>query len=249
MSLLAFDRVSFGYNGRPVLRDASFAIEEGEAWALVGPNGAGKSTLLRLAMGILQPASGAVLLGGKPLAGVRPREAAKSVAMVPQSMELPFAFTVGQVVAQGRTPYLGTLRGAGERDRAAVERALALTDTAQFRDRIFNELSGGERQRVKIALALAQEPRLLLLDEPTQSLDLGRQRELMGLLGLLQGEGVTLLATMHDLHHIPGNFARVLLLSPGGRLESGSPDVLQDAARVEALFAIAPFGREAGCGL
>ena len=233
--LLQFDSVSFSYGGRAVLREASFAVAEGEAWALVGPNGAGKTTLLKLAMGLLRPSSGAVLLRGKPPNG---RDAAKSAAMVPQALELAFDFTAGQVVAQGRTPYLGMLRGPGEGDRAAVERALARTDTARFRDRAFHELSGGERQRVKIALALAQEPRLLLLDEPTQSLDLGRQRELMALLGRLRREDVTLLATMHDLHHIPGNFSRVLLLEAGGRIESAQPDVLLDTARVEALFAM-----------
>jgi len=131
-------------------------------------------------------------------------------------------------VEQGRTPYLGLLAGFKRRDRQALERALELADVASLRNRIFNELSGGERQRVKIALGLAQEPRLLLLDEPTQNLDLGRQLELLGLIRTLSDEGVTILAAMHDLQLIEGTFSSVLLLEPSQEPRKGRPqDILQ----------------------
>jgi iron complex transport system ATP-binding protein len=141
---------------------------------------------------------------------------------------VPFDFTVQQIVEQGRTPYLGLFSGLKRPDRKAVERALELAAVTSIRNRIFNELSGGERQRVKIALGLAQEPRLLLLDEPTQNLDLGRQLELLDCIRLLNDEGLTILAAMHDLQLIPGTFSSVLLLGPDLEVRQGRPqDILQ----------------------
>ena len=154
------------------------------------------------------------------------------VALVPQRFEVPFDFTVEQIVEQGRTPYLGLFSGFSRQDRIAVERALDLTNVTSLRKRIFNELSGGERQRVKIALGLAQEPRLLLLDEPTQNLDLGRQLELLAYVRVLNDEGVTILAAMHDLQLIPGAFSSVLLLGPDQEVRKGDP---QDILRPEIL--------------
>jgi ABC-type cobalamin/Fe3+-siderophores transport system ATPase subunit len=159
---------------------------------------------------------------------------------VPQHLELPFEFTVQQVVEQGRTPYIGMLRGPGRSDRMAVDRALDLADVSSLRHRIFNELSGGERQRVKIALGLAQEPRLLLLDEPTQNLDIGRQVELIDLLHFLRDEGITILASMHDLHLVDKNFSTVLLLSPGQPLASGSPEQMLKPSILEHAFQCPP---------
>jgi iron complex transport system ATP-binding protein len=132
------------------------------------------------------------------------------------------------------------LRGPGRSDRLAVDRALDLADVSGLRHRIFNELSGGERQRVKIALGLAQEPRLLLLDEPTQNLDIGRQVELIDLLHFLRDEGITILASMHDLHLVDKNFSTVLLLSPGQPLASGSPEQMLKPSILEHAFQCPP---------
>jgi iron complex transport system ATP-binding protein len=226
--LLEFVDVSFSYEQRPVLGNVRFALEQGECAALIGPNGIGKTTLLRLAAGVLRCSSGIVSLAGRKLASLPRGEAARLVALVPQRFEVPFDFTVEQIVEQGRTPYLGLFAGFKHRDRQALERALELADVASLRHRIFNELSGGERQRVKIALGLAQEPRLLLLDEPTQNLDLGRQLELLGLIQTLRDEGVTILAAVHDLQLIEGTFSSVLLLEPNHELRMGRPqDILQ----------------------
>jgi iron complex transport system ATP-binding protein len=226
--LLQLTDVSFSYERHSVLEDVSFTVEAGECAALIGPNGIGKTTLLRLAAGLLPCSRGTVSLAGSRLDTLRRREAARLVALVPQRFEVPFDFTVEQIVEQGRTPYLGLLTGFKPRDRRVVERALELADAASLRNRIFNELSGGERQRVKIALGLAQEPRLLLLDEPTQNLDLGRQLELLDCIRALNNEGVTILAAMHDLQLISGAFSSVVLLEPGHEARKGRPqDILQ----------------------
>jgi ABC-type cobalamin/Fe3+-siderophores transport system ATPase subunit len=239
-SLLRLSDVHFKYQDHSVLRQASFDIEEGSCSALIGTNGVGKTTLLRIAAGTLRPVSGSVLLRGRRMETIPLKEIARTIALVPQQLELPFEFTVQQVVEQGRTPYIGMLRGPGRDDREAVDRALALTDLSSLRHRIFNELSGGERQRVKIALGLAQQPRLLLLDEPTQNLDIGRQVELIDLLHFLRDEGITILASMHDLHLVDKNFSTVLLLSPGEPLIIGSPEQLLKPSVLEHAFQCPP---------
>jgi iron complex transport system ATP-binding protein len=239
-SLLRLSSVHFDYQGQSVLRQTTFDLEEGSCSALIGTNGVGKTTLLRIAAGVLRPASGNVLLRGRPMETIAVKEIARTIALVPQQLELPFEFTVEQVVEQGRTPYIGMLRGPGRSDRLAVDRALDLADVSRLRHRIFNELSGGERQRVKIALGLAQEPRLLLLDEPTQNLDIGRQVELIDLLHFLRDEGITILSSMHDLHLVDKNFSTVLLLSPGQPLASGSPEQMLKPSVLERAFQCPP---------
>jgi iron complex transport system ATP-binding protein len=239
-TLLRVDGVHFNYQGHSVLRQATFALEAGSCSALIGTNGVGKTTLLRIAAGVLRPAAGTVTLHGRHMESIPVKEVARTVALVPQQLELPFDFTVQQVVEQGRTPYIGRLRGPGRDDRMAVDRALSLADVSSLRHRIFNELSGGERQRVKIALGLAQQPRLLLLDEPTQNLDIGRQVELIDLLHYLRAEGITILASMHDLHLVDKNFSTVLLLSPGQPLASGSPEQMLKPSVLERAFQCPP---------
>jgi len=228
--------VSFHYNARPVLREVNLRLDEGECTALVGANGAGKTTLLRLLAGTLQPSAGHIRLNGRALAELPQRHRARRIALVPQQLDVPFDFTVQQIVEQGRTPYLGFFSTPGREDRLAVGRALELTDTAQLRHRIFNELSGGERQRVKIALGLAQQARLLLLDEPTQNLDIGRQAELIALLHRLRVERITILASIHDLHLIPGAFSAVHLLLPNHTLLSGTPDEVLTPQNLATAF-------------
>ncbi len=240
MPMLELRGVGFGYGARPVLADLSLRVECGEAAALIGPNGAGKTTLLRVLAGGLEPSKGQVLLEGEPLHTLPRKERARHVALVPQGFDVPFEFTVEQIVEQGRSPYLGLLRGMMREDRLAVDRALALTDASGLRHRIFNELSGGERQRVKIALGLAQEPKLLLLDEPTQNLDIGRQVELLDLLDHLRHEGLTVFASIHDLHLVQGNFSAVHLLSPGGALVSGRPEEVMTPRRLADAFHCPP---------
>jgi iron complex transport system ATP-binding protein len=239
-TLLEFKSVGFAYAEREVLSRIGISIEAGACTALVGPNGAGKTTLLRIAAGVLAPSSGSVWLEGEPLARIPRRRRSSLIALVPQQLDVPFDFTVQQIVEQGRTPYLSLLRGPMRDDLLAVDRALDMADCLVLRHRIFNELSGGERQRVKIALGLAQQPRILLLDEPTQNLDIGRQAELIDLLHHLRGQGLTIFASIHDLHLVHGNFSTVHLLDPAGGLLSGTPNAVLTPANLTRAFHCAP---------
>ena len=234
--ILEFTNAGFRYAERPVFEDISFALQEGSCAALVGPNGVGKTTLLRVATGTLKATSGRVLLQGQSPATISLKQRSRLVALVPQQLDIPFDFTVEQIVEQGRSPYVGLLRGMMPEDRRAVDRALSLADLSGLRFRIFNELSGGERQRVKIALGLAQEPKLLLLDEPTQNLDIGRQVELIDLLHYLRNEGITILASIHDIHLIHRNFSAVHLMGPDHSLISGTPKDVLTPERIASAF-------------
>jgi iron complex transport system ATP-binding protein len=238
--LLSFRDVSFGYGAENLIQSASFDVDAGTCIALIGPNGAGKTTILRLAAGTLRSRSGHVLLKTEAIERLPLRTVARTLALVPQQLEVPFRFTVRQVVEQGRTPYLSMLRGPVREDRIAVDRALELADVTGLQHRIFNELSGGERQRVKIALGLAQQPQLLLLDEPTQSLDIGRQMELIDLLHFLRDEGITIFASIHDLQLVKSNFSSVLLVSPYTGLTQGSPDAMLQSSLLEKAFNCPP---------
>ena len=238
--ILRFCDVSYGYGALDVIHSASFDLDEGSCTALIGPNGAGKTTMLRLAAGTLSPRLGSVVLNDGPLHTLALKQIARTVALVPQQLDVPFQFTVREVVEQGRTPYLGFLHGPMSGDRMAVDRALELADVAALQHRIFNELSGGERQRVKIALGLAQQPKLLLLDEPTQNLDIGRQVELIDLLHFLRSEGITIFASIHDLQLVEGNFSSVVLLSPQMPLMNGTPEEMLKPTLLEKAFDCPP---------
>jgi len=220
--------ISFHRVHQPLFQDLSFTLAPGSCTALIGPNGVGKTTLLRILTGLVPSDSGEIWLSGMQLSALSRRQIATRVALVPQHLDIPFDFSVEQIVAQGRHPHRRLLQGLSPQDHAAVEQALLATNTAGLRKRNFSQLSGGERQRVKIALGLAQQPQLLLLDEPTQSLDIGRQVELLSLIRSLTRKGITILAAMHDLQLIEGTFSSVILLSPHGPMLQGTPaEVLQ----------------------
>ena len=239
-ALLSFEDVSFAFGHRNVIDRAAFSISPGSCTALIGPNGGGKTTLLRLAAGLLRPSFGRVLFEEAELTTVSRRELARRIALVPQHLDVPFSFTVQQIIEQGRTPYLGMWGGLKLHDRLAVERAIELTDIGALRGRIFNELSGGERQRVKMALGLAQQPRLLLLDEPTQNLDFGRQVELISLIRVLHADRISVLAAVHDLALIPSSFDAVILVSPGEPIRLGTPQQILRPDILEHAFQCPP---------
>lgn len=237
------EAVHFAYETRPVLRDVSFGIAPGEFVGLAGPNGAGKSTLIRLLSGVRKPSAGEIRIEGKPLARLGRIGLARRVAVVPQLPVLPPAFTALELVQLGRTPHLRLLQREGPRDRAIVEAALAATDATALAHRRLGELSGGERQRVVIARALAQEPRLLLLDEPTAHLDLAHQVATLDLTRRLARErGLAVLAVFHDLSLAAQYCDRLILLAAGTILADGPPAqvlssaVLQQAYGVDVLI-------------
>ena len=243
--LLEFAQTSFSYGDRLVLREINATISNGECIALLGPNGIGKTTLLRLAAGTLSPRAGEVRLQSQPLHRLKQRTIARSVALVPQDVDVSFAFSVEQFIEQGRTPYLRMFGGLQAADRTAIEEAMDHTDTRSLRSRVFNQLSGGERQRVKIALGLAQRPKLLLLDEPTQHLDIGRQFEMLDLIRSLSRKGIAILASMHDLTLIEGTFSSVWLLSPEEAMRKGTPEEILQPELLELAFKCPPGYRSA----
>jgi iron complex transport system ATP-binding protein len=231
---LEADGVSFAYGARPVLTDVTLAVAPGELVGVIGPNGGGKTTLVRLLSGVLAPQAGAVRLGGRPLAGRRRREVARRLAVVPQDPTVEFPFTALEVVLMGRAPHLRPLGFPGARDVALARAAMARLDVAGVEDRPLDRLSGGERQRVLLARALAQEPEVLLLDEPTTHLDLRHQAGIYEVVQALTRErGTAVLSVLHDLNLAAAQCDRLVLLA-GGRVarEGSARDVLAaDALR------------------
>ncbi len=254
-AILEFHDVAFSHGERSVLSGVNFAVRPGEMVALMGANGAGKTTLLRLSAGLLRPAAGDVLFQGRSVREWPRHLFARRVALVPQELDVPFAFRVEELVAQGRMPHLGFFGGMTPADRDAVEQAMEAVDLLPLRHRIFSELSGGEHQRVKRAIGLAQQPDVMLLDEPTQHLDLGRQIELMALLGKLSERGITIVTAIHDLSLAREHSSSGVLLMPGGQAVCGSldelltPDRLRRAFDVEDAALSGYLGHTAGVGL
>ncbi|MFQ5945445.1 MAG: heme ABC transporter ATP-binding protein, partial [Anaerolineae bacterium] len=229
--------VEFSYGHGDVLQGIGVEIRAGERVALIGPNGSGKTTLLRLLSGFLRPDRGEVRLEGRLLSQYSRREVARRLAVVPQTLEVPFAFTVEELVLMGRTPYMSPWGGPGPRDVVVVREALERMGVSPLEDRPYPELSGGERQRVVLALALAQEPQILLLDEPTAHLDINHQVEVLDLVRALNREsGLTVAAAMHDLNLAALYFGRLLLLDGGRIVADGPPQKVLEARRIARAF-------------
>lgn len=234
---LEVENLTFAYDGQVVLQGVSFQLMPGEVLGLIGPNGAGKSTLIRLVAGLLLPDAGTVRLFGRPPTAWPPRELARRVAMVPQDAYIPPTFTVWESVLLGRTPYLGFLGVPREADRAAARRALEWVGMADLAERLIGELSGGERQRVLLARALAQEPRCLLLDEPTAHLDIHHQVAVLSLICQMAAEGnIAVLVVLHDLN-LAATFAnRLALLVDGSLVALGDPKEVLRRERLTAVY-------------
>lgn len=212
-SILEIRNIDFAREERKIFSNLSLSIGAGDMTALLGPNGVGKSTLLSMVSGLLQPQSGTISLNGRELRRWERQELSRTVALVPQSLYVPFSFRVEEIVAQGRVPYLGRFGSMSRHDLQVVEEAMEAVDVLPLRKRVYEELSGGEMQRVKIAIGLAQEPKLMLLDEPTQHLDIGRQIEIVQLLRRLNAGGITILAAIHDLALVRQSFSSAMLLT------------------------------------
>ena len=239
--MLTADRVSFAYRaGAPLVVDeVSLTIAPGDLVGILGPNGSGKTTLLKMLSGTLTPSAGQISFDHRPLSAWKRRDLARRIALVPQETHAPFDFTVLDIVLMGRFPHLGTFALEGPADLSIARQALASTGTAAFEDRPFATLSGGEKQRVVIASALAQCPELLLLDEPTASLDLGHQLDVQLLLERLNRErGVTMVLSTHDLN-LAAALCRQLILLRGGRVvaQGATEEVLTPDA-VRALYGV-----------
>ena len=235
--MLELRGIAAGYGGTPVLREVSFTVPKGSLTALIGPNGCGKTTLLRAAARQLPLLAGEILLDGRPVSSYGRTEFARKAAFMPQVRSVP-AITAGALVAHGRFPPLGFSRRLRPEDRAAVQAAMEATGVADWANRDLRALSGGERQRVYLAMALAQDTDLILLDEPTTYLDPGRQFELLDLIASLPGRGKTVVMVLHDLSHALRYSTQLLLLEQGRLVQRGTPEELYAGGQLDRVFGI-----------
>jgi iron complex transport system ATP-binding protein len=241
MTILEANDVSFAYErgGARVLDRVSVRVPRGGIVGLLGPNGSGKTTLLRLLSGTLAPASGGVVLDGRSIAAMPRREIARRIAVVPQETHSAFDFTALEIVMMGRYPHLGAFELEGGADLAIAREALAATGTTALEARRFATLSGGEKQRVVIASALAQASDVLLLDEPTASLDLGFQLDVAALLGRLNTERrVTMVVSTHDLNLAAALCGSLVMLRAGHVIAAGDTRSVLTSCNVRALYGV-----------
>ncbi len=231
--------VQLAYDQRTVVHGVDLAVPAGQVTVIVGANGCGKSTLLRGLGRILRPSAGTVELDGTDLQRLRPRDVASVLGLLPQQPIAPEGITVGDLVARGRHPHQGAFRRWSSTDADAVTAALALTDTHELAGRRVEELSGGQRQRVWVAMMLAQDPRIMLLDEPTTYLDIAHQVDLLDLLAELNAtRGTTVVMVLHDLN-LAARYAHHLVVMAEGRLlREGPPAEVLDVACVREAFGL-----------
>jgi iron complex transport system ATP-binding protein len=230
--------LSFSYDptGPRVVDRVSLSVQKGDSIAILGPNGSGKTTLLKLLGGALQPSAGSIRLDGRSLRDWSRREIARRIAYVPQETTTPFDFSVLDIVLMGRFPHLGPFTLEGPEDLAIARAALRATETESFETRSFSTLSGGEKQRVVIASALAQSPELLLLDEPTASLDVGHQLDVRALLEGLTKRATTMVLSTHDLNFAAALCQQLVLLRGGRIVAAGSTADVLTAANIRSLY-------------
>jgi iron complex transport system ATP-binding protein len=236
---LRAEGVELGYEKRTVVPDLSVAIPDGSFTVIVGPNACGKSTLLRALARMLKPRAGQVLLDGRAIGSRPSKEVARELGLLPQSPIAPDGISVADLVARGRYPHQKLLRQWSREDERAVAAALAATNVNDLSERIVDELSGGQRQRVWLAMALAQETPILLLDEPTTFLDIAHQVEVLDLCDELHREhGRTLVAVLHDLNHACRYATHLVAMREGAIVAEGDPAEIVDAKLVEAVFGL-----------
>ncbi|WP_329194093.1 MULTISPECIES: ABC transporter ATP-binding protein [unclassified Streptomyces] len=231
--------VTLGYDQRVIAEDLSVEIPDNSFTVIVGPNACGKSTLLRALSRMLKPSAGQVLLDGQAIASMPAKKVAKTLGLLPQSSIAPDGITVADLVSRGRYPHQGLLRQWSQQDEQVVAESMAATGVAELAGRAVDELSGGQRQRVWIAMALAQQTPLLLLDEPTTYLDIQHQLDVLDLCAELhENQGRTLVAVLHDLNHAARYATHLIALRGGVVVAEGPPAEVVTAALVEEVFGL-----------
>lgn len=235
--MIEVDSISFRYHEDWVLQDVSFRVEKGEFVGVIGPNGSGKTTLLKILYRLLAPQKGEILFELVSMKKMDRSDIAKRIAVVAQETHLLFPFSVLETVLMGRSPYLGHLMFESERDLEIAKRAMDSTNILSFSERPMDELSGGERKRVFIARALAQEPEVMLLDEPTANLDIHHQIDFLDLILTLNRErGLTIVMASHDMN-IASEFCDRLILLQGGRIyKMGTPEEVITKENIESVY-------------
>ena len=236
--MLEVRALSFGFPGRTIGRDVSFSLAAGESMCVLGPNGGGKTTLFRTILGLLPVKSGEVRLNERPLHLLDRAEIARAAGYVPQGHSAYFAFTLLEFVLMGRSARVGAFSSPGKADRAVAERALESLGIAALAGRPVTEVSGGERQLALVARALAQEPKLLVMDEPTASLDFGNQVRVLERILALAATGIAILFSSHDPDHAFLGAQRALLLGEGRVLELGAPKAVVRSDTLRRLYGV-----------
>ncbi len=238
-TLLSVHGVTVAYASHIVLRDVSFEVKRGDLVVILGPNGAGKTTLLRTIAKVVSPKVGTVLLDGHDIGKMKANQLMRQMSVVPQSEGSIFSFTVQDIVAMGRTPHVSPLSPLSQRDWQIIREAMEATDVWDLRERLFTELSGGEQRRVLIAKALAQEPKILLLDEPTANLDLHYQLEVVEFVQRLSKElGITTIAVLHDLNLAAMLGEKFILMHKGQIFASGSADEVLTPQNIQQVYGV-----------
>lgn len=232
---LSVGNISFAHNSTFKIEGLSLAVDRGEMLGIIGPNGSGKTTLLKLLSGIFKPQGGTITLDGHDIHAFKHRELARRRAYVPESIDLPFDYTVSEIITIGRHPYIGALLRPGKNDHKAIDNAIELTDTRKLANRKFFTLSMGEKQRVMLAMAIAQEPELLLLDEPISHLDIGHQLAFVHTLEQLNKGGLTIVSAMHELPIAREVFGRLCLMDSGRVVKVAPSD---DAGLLEDIKSV-----------
>ena len=230
--------VTIGYDRRTISTDLTVAIPDGSFTVIVGPNACGKSTLLRALSRLIRPEKGDVVLDGQEIHSYRAKEVARRVGLLPQSSLAPDGIRVSDLVARGRYPHQTLMRPWSDDDQTAVDEAMAATGITELSARLVDELSGGQRQRVWVAMVLAQQTPLLLLDEPTTFLDIAHQIELLELLTDLHEGGSTLVAVLHDLNHAARYATHLIAMKDGEVVAEGCPSDIVTAELVEEVFGL-----------
>jgi iron complex transport system ATP-binding protein len=240
--MIELDNVSLGYDHRAILHDVNMKARPGQVLGLVGPNGSGKSTLIKGMGRVIDLFSGHISVDGRDVRTIRRDELARLVATVPQDPALPGAFTTFEVVLMGRTPHLGLLRYEGGRDLAIAWQAMEATHTQSFAERRVSELSGGERQRLVIARALTQQPKAMLLDEPTANLDINHQVEILNLVkSLCREQSLTVIIALHDLN-LAAQYCDWMVMLNGGRVHAeGTPVDILTAPNIKSVYGAEVF--------
>jgi iron complex transport system ATP-binding protein len=236
--MLSVESLAFGYADRAVGRDLSFSLAAGEVMCVLGPNGSGKTTLLRTVLGLLPSRNGKIRIDSKELGSLQRAQIARLAGYVPQTQLPYFAYTVREMVLMGRSAHLGTFASPGKKDFAVTDRALEAVGIAQLAARAMTQISAGERQLALVARALAQEPRLLIMDEPTASLDFGNQVRVMQRISALAASGISILFSTHDPDQAFLCAHRAVLLLEGRILASGAPRDVVTSATLERMYGV-----------
>jgi len=237
MANIKLKDVSIGYRDVVVVKDVSFKVETGEMVGLVGPNGSGKSTIIKANAGVIKPVLGEIEIGGRDVSRIPRMELARLTGVVPQFSILPSLFTAFEVVLMGRNPHLGLLQQEGKTDIAIAREAMEKTSTLHLAERRVGQLSGGEIQSVTIARVLAQKTQVVLMDEPTSNLDVGRQIEILDLIkGLCRSEGLTVVIALHELNLAAQYCDRIILLDKGAICCQGEPGDVINAGNILRVY-------------